>query len=105
MKITELMKSLSGMKQKLEELQERLSNITVEGTSGGGVVKVTANCRQELLDVKFDPSLFDPPDRELIEDLVIAAVNDALKKSTTKAAEQFSSIAGGIDPSILKGLL
>jgi len=105
MKITELMKSLSGMKQKLEELQERLSDITVEGTSGGGVVKVTANCRQELLDVKLDPSLFDPPDRELIEDLVIAAVNDALKKSTTKAAEQFSSIAGGIDPSILKGLL
>jgi len=105
MKITELMKALSGMKQKLEELQEKLADITVKGTSGGGVVNVTVNCKQELLDIKLDPSLFDPPDRELIEDLVIAAVNDAIKKSTEKAAEQFSSVLGGIDPSILKGLL
>jgi DNA-binding YbaB/EbfC family protein len=75
----EMMKQAQKLQKQLLEMQEELGEKTVEGSSGGGMVKVVANGRQEILEVKIDPEVVDPEDIELLEDLIVAAVNNALE--------------------------
>ena len=81
MNMNKMMKQVQEMQKKMMQTQEELKNKTVEATAGGGVVKVTANGHNQILNVTIDPSAVDPDDVEMLQDLVTAAVNEALRKA------------------------
>ncbi len=91
-----VMKQVQKMQAEMARLQEELGKVTVEGQAGGGAVKAVANCHQELLSVSIDRSVIDPEEAELLEDLVLTAVNDALKKARETAAKEMEKITGGL---------
>jgi DNA-binding YbaB/EbfC family protein len=91
-----MMKQVQKMQADMARLQDELGSIDVEGSAGGGAVQVVANCHQEIRQVKIDRSVIDPEDAELLEDLVLTAVNDALKKSKETAAREMEKITGGV---------
>lgn len=84
------------MKAKLETIDEELAERVVEGTSGGGMVKVRANGAQEIVDVKIEPQVINPADKGMLEDLVIAGVNEALKKSKKLREDEMKKVTGGL---------
>ncbi|MFC1490254.1 YbaB/EbfC family nucleoid-associated protein [Candidatus Latescibacterota bacterium] len=77
----DMMKQAQKLQKQMLDIQNEVGDKTVEGTSGGGMVKVTVNGRQEILDIKIDPEVVDPDDVELLEDLVLAAVNNGMEKA------------------------
>lgn len=96
-------KNLGGMlkqAQKLQadiaRLQEELGQRTVEGTAGGGMVKVRATGKQEILAIQIEREVVDPDDLEMLQDLVTAAVNEALRKARELAAEEMGKLTGGV---------
>jgi hypothetical protein len=91
-----MMKQVQKMQAEMVRLQDELGNVTVEGSAGGGAVQVVATCHQEIRQVKIDRSVIDPEDPELLEDLVLTAVNDALKKSRDTATREMEKITGGM---------
>lgn len=91
-----LMKQAQKMQTEMAKAQEALGDMIVEGDSGGGMVKAVCNCRQELLSISIDQSVVDPEDVEILEDLVLAAVKEALSASQAKAAEEMQKISGGM---------
>jgi len=93
--IANLMKQAQEMKSRMGELEGKLAEIRVKGSSGGGMVDVEANGQQKILSIRIDETLLD--DREMLEDLVAAATNDALKKAKQAATEQMSELTGGMD--------
>ncbi len=101
-KALELFKQLGRMRGEGERLAEELKKITVEGSAGGGMVTVRMNGKQELLDCKIDPQVFADRDAELLEDLVVAATNQATEKSRKAAAEKLGEALGGVN---LPGLM
>jgi DNA-binding YbaB/EbfC family protein len=76
-----MMKQMQKMQKKMAEAQEELGEKTLEGTAGGGMVTVTITGHKEVVDVKINPEAVDPDDVEMLQDLILAAVNDALKKA------------------------
>jgi hypothetical protein len=98
----QLMQQAQQMQQELAETQSALSDKTYEATAGGGVVKAVVRGSGELVSVDFDPSVLDPEDPEMAGDLVVAAVNAALKMAGDDAGEAMGGLAGGLD---LGGLL
>jgi nucleoid-associated protein EbfC len=91
-----MMKQIQKMQQEMEKIQEELANKTVEGTAGGGMVKVTANGKQEILEVKIDPEVVNKDDVQMLEDLIVAAVNQAREKAAELAAEDMAKLTGGL---------
>jgi hypothetical protein len=85
------------LQAKLAKAQEELSNLTVEGSSGGGAVKVTMNGQQKIQSVEISPEAVNPEDVELLQDLVLTAVSEALTKSQEAAAKHLGSITGGLN--------
>ncbi|MQY72294.1 MAG: YbaB/EbfC family nucleoid-associated protein [Dehalococcoidia bacterium] len=85
------------LQAKLAEAQEELSNLTVEGSSGGGAVKVTMSGQQKIQSVEISPEAVNPEDVELLQDLVLTAVSEALAKSQEAAAKHLGSITGGLN--------
>jgi len=94
--IGNIMKQAQKVQERIAEVQRDLVNKKVEASSGGGMVTVTANGRQEILSVKIDPSVVNMQDVEMLEDLVLAAVNEALRKSQEIITEEMSKVTGGI---------
>lgn len=94
------MAGLFRQAQKLQEdmarAQEELGSLIVEAGSGGGVVNVKATGKQEIIEIKIDPDVIDPQDAEMLEDLIVAAVNQALQKARDAAEEKMQSVAGGL---------
>lgn len=90
-----LMKQAQAMQDNLKRAQEELARTEVEGQSGGGLVKVTMTCRHDVKRVAIDPSLVGE-DRDMLEDLVAAAVNDAVRRVETVTQEKMSGVAGGM---------
>ncbi len=84
------------LQAKLAKAQEELSNITLEASSGGGAVKVTINGQQKIQSVKISPEVVNPDDVELLEDLVLTAVSEAIAKSQEAATEQLGGLTGGL---------
>ncbi|TET67595.1 MAG: YbaB/EbfC family nucleoid-associated protein, partial [Candidatus Zixiibacteriota bacterium] len=82
-----MMKQVQKMQAEMEKIQEELAEERVEGSAGGGVVKVVANGRQEILEIKISPEVVNPEDVEMLEDLVLAAVNQAREKAAQLQAE------------------
>jgi hypothetical protein len=98
----QLMKQAQKMQEQLAAAQEELASRTFEGTAGGGVVTAVVSGSQELLNVTIDPSVVDPGDVEMLQDLVVAAVNQAMKAAAEAAGDQLGGLTGGMD---LGGLL
>ena len=90
-----MMKQAQKLQSKIFKLQEELADRTVETTVGGGMVKAVANGKQELLSIKIDPEVVDPDDVQMLEDLIVAAVNDVLKKSQEMVSEEMTKLTGG----------
>lgn len=84
------------LQARLAKAQEELVDILVDASSGGGAVKVTANAQQKVLSVKISPEVVNTQDVEMLEDLVLTAMNDALAKSKEAASEHLQSITGGL---------
>lgn len=92
----QMMKQAQEMQRKMEEMQERLAENEITGEAGGGMVKVTMNGRGELKAVKIDPSMAGPEDVEVLEDLIVAAGNDAKRRVETEMQEQMQDLTGGL---------
>ena len=102
--LTELMKNARAMGKRFQEMREQLRQERFTASVGGDLVQVTVNGEGDLLTLSIDPSVVDPSDKELLEDLVVAAVSEAVRKSRTHAREQMNSLSGGIDVSGMLGL-
>ncbi len=90
-----LMKQAQEMQAKLAKIQEELAKKTVDASSGGGMVRVTVNGQFTLASIKVDPSVIDPEEVEMLEDLVRAAVNEGLRRAREMASEEMSKLTGG----------
>jgi len=96
MKLDNIMKQAQKMQKQMVEIQEELANRTVEATVGGGVVTVIANGQQEILSITIDPEVVDPDDVDMLQDLIIAAVNEAYRKSQELMTSEMSKLTGGL---------
>ena len=90
-----MLKQAQKLQSKIFKLQDELADKTVETTVGGGMVKAVANGKQELLSIKIEPEVVDPSDVQMLEDLIVAAVNDALKKAQEMVTEEMTKLTGG----------
>jgi len=91
-----IMKKAQAVQAKLQEAQEELGQLLVEGQSGGGMVRVTLSAKGEMKAVAIDPSLLTPADKEMVEDLVLAAFADAKVKADRAAAEKMQALTAGL---------
>jgi len=91
-----LMKQAKEMQGKMEAMQAEMETAEVTGVSGGGMVNVTVNGKGQMRALKIDPTLVDPNDTEMLEDLIVAAVNDAMGKIEAAKAEQMKGLTGGM---------
>ena len=94
--IGDLMKQAQALQSRFQEAQERVNAIEAEGQSGGGMVKVTINGKGMAKAVRIDPSLIDPKDGGMLEDLLLAAINDARTKVDARMADEMSKVTGGL---------
>jgi DNA-binding YbaB/EbfC family protein len=92
-----MMKQFQKMQAKMEEIQARLAEMQIEATAGGGMVKAVVNGKQELLELKIDPEVVDPDDVEMLQDLIVAAVNQARQKAQEVQSEQMAELTGGLN--------
>ena len=90
------MRQAQELQAKLAKAQQELANITVEAFSGGGAVKITINGQQKIQSVKISPEAINPDDVEMLEDLVLTAVNEAIAKSQELAAQRLGKLTGGL---------
>ena len=100
-----MMKKAQDMKQKMEELQKELGKEEVTGTSGGGLVSVVMTCKGAVKSLNVDPALINKDDSEVMEDLIVASMNDARQKADAKMAEETQKAMGdlGLPPGALDG--
>jgi DNA-binding YbaB/EbfC family protein len=91
-----MMKQVQEIQAKMVRLQEELGERTVEAAAGGGAVKVVVNGRQEVLSIEILPEAIDPEDVEMLQDLVLAAVNEALRQSREMVAGEMGKLTGGL---------
>ncbi len=82
--------------QKMQKKMEEINDVEVTGTSGGGLVSVTMTCKGDAKKILIDPSLFKEDEKDLLEDLILAAFNDARSKAETQMAEEMSKFTGGL---------
>ena len=94
--LNNLMKQAQQMQERVKKVQEEAGSKTVEASSGGGMVTVVANGRQEVLSIKIDKSVVDPNDIEMLQDLIAAAVNEALRKSQELIKDEMSRLTAGM---------
>jgi len=92
----DILKQAQKMQEKMQKIQDELSDLKTEGTSGGGMVTAVANGKQELLEIKIDQQVVNPEDIEMLEDLIVAAVNQAMEKAQEMASEEMGKAAGGM---------
>jgi DNA-binding YbaB/EbfC family protein len=92
----QMLKQAQAMQARMAELQSQLEQVEMTGSAGGGMVSVTVNGKGEARQVKIDPSLVDPEETEVLEDLIVAAFNDAKAKVEAHVAEEMSKLTGGL---------
>lgn len=95
--MNQMMKQMKKMQAQMAKAQEELANKEVEGTAGGGAVKVTMNGHKQILDVQISPEAVDPDDVELLQDLVMAAMNEALKNVDELVQRDLGKVTGGMN--------
>lgn len=95
--MAKLMKQAQDMQGKMAEMQENLATITVEGVSGAGLVRATATAKGELTGLNIDPSIFDPNEKEVVEDLILAAIKDAQVKAADRSQQEMARLTEGLN--------
>ena len=98
--IQDVMKQAQEMQQRIAKVQEELADKTVTAESGGGMVKVTANGKQKILQIKIEKDVINPAEAEMLEDLVVAGINKALEESQKIAQEEVKKATAGMLPNI-----
>lgn len=93
----QMMKQAKAMQKQMEEIQEELKNREFTASSGGGAVKVKVNGEQELLEIKLDKEIIDVNDIEMLEDIILVAVNDAINQSKNEAKTKMMGLTGGLN--------
>ncbi len=91
-----LMRQAQKMQLDMQRAQEELAETTVEGVAGGGVVKVTMTCSNDIKGIEISPEVVDPEDVEMLQDLILAAINDAMSKAGEIAGNRMNRVTGGI---------
>ena len=91
-----IMKQAKKMQERMSQLQDELASKTVDATAGGGMVSVTVNGKFELLSIKIEKEVVNPEDVEMLQDLVVAAVNEGIRKAQEMAASEMGKITGGL---------
>lgn len=99
-----MLKQIERMQQEMARLQEELARRTVEATAGGGVVKAVMNGRQELVRLEIAPEAVDPADVEMLQDMIVAAVNEASRKAQEMVQGEMAKITGGLNLPKIPGL-
>jgi len=94
---SEMMKQAKIMQKQMEKVQDELKDMKFEASAGGGAVKVTVNGEQDILEVKINKDVADPEDIEMLEDMVLVAVNDAIKQSKDEAKNKLAGVTGGLN--------
>lgn len=94
--MTKMMKAAQEMQGKMAQLQEEMHNITVTGESGAGLVKATCSAKGELKSLDIDPSIFNKDEKEVVEDLILAAIKDAQSRAEERAREEMSKLTEGL---------
>lgn len=93
----DMMKQVAKMQRKMEEIQQQLAEERVEGSAGGGMVKVIANGNQEIVEVKIEKEVVNPDEIEMLEELVVSAVNQAREKAAELQAQSMGALTGGLN--------
>jgi DNA-binding YbaB/EbfC family protein len=91
-----MMKEAQRLQREMERMQEEIAKKTVDATAGGGMVTVQANGKQELISIKIDPEVINKDDAQMLEDLVLAACNEALRKSRELMQQELGKLTGGL---------
>jgi nucleoid-associated protein EbfC len=104
MDMSKLLQQVGQMQQQMQQAQEELASETVEASAGGGMVTVTANGAGEIKSIKIDPKAIDPDDPEILADMVLAAVNEALRSAHSLAESKLGGLTGGLGLPGLPGL-
>ena len=94
--MSQLMKQAKAMQEKMAEMQKKIEETEIEGSSGGGAVKIIMNGKHEVKNLFIDPSIVNSDEKEVLEDLIIAALNDVNKKIAESTNDQLGSISGGM---------
>ena len=94
--MAKMMKAAQEMQGKMAQLQEDMHNVMVTGEAGAGLVKATCTAKGELKTLDIDPSIFNGDDKEVVEDLILAAIKDAQSKATDKAQQEMSKLTEGM---------
>lgn len=102
--MNKILKQAQKMQHEMAKAQEALADLEIEGSAGGGAVTTRVNGQMELLSIKIDPEVVDPDDVETLEDLVIAAVNQAIKEMRARSDDEMSKITGGLGGMGMPGL-
>jgi len=92
-----MLKQAQKMQARILKMQEELATRTIEGSAGGGMVKAVANGKQQIVSISIEKEVVDPADVEMLQDLVLAAVNDALTKSQEMVSSEMNKITGGLN--------
>ena len=100
-----LMKQAQKFQSQMAKLQEELGDKTIEASSGGGMVTVVVNGRQEILSINIDPEVIDPDDVEMLQDLILAAVNDGLTRAKDMVNEEMGKLTKGLNIPNIPGLM
>jgi len=98
--IQDVMKQAQEMQQRISQVQDELAHKTVTAESGGGMIKVTANGKQQILTIKIEKEVIDPNDAEMLEDLIVAGINKALEESLKVSQEEMKKATAGMLPNI-----
>lgn len=96
MNIQQIMKQAQKMQKKMEEMQAEVAKEVVEASAGGGMITVKVNGNQEVVEINIEKSVVDPEDVEMLQDLIVAAVNEGIKKSQEMVKDKMASITGGM---------
>ena len=91
-----VMKQAKELQERMQRLQDEVAALLIEGTAGGGLVRATLNGKSEMKSIKIDPSLLKPEEAEILEDLIVAAINEARAKAETRLAEKMREVTGGL---------
>jgi DNA-binding YbaB/EbfC family protein len=94
--MAKMMKAAQDMQTRMSEMQDALERITVTGESGAGLVRATATAKGELVGLEIDPTIFDPTQKEVVEDLILAAIRDAQARAADRSAQELQRLTEGL---------